>query len=69
MFSTAELQKAHMDANISQGLIKIGKTHFATHWSAAVALERCLPKIQSLISRGVIKIKVSFLFLVVLIPW
>ena len=61
-FSAAELQKARKDVDITQGLTKIGKTRFATHWTAAVALEKCLPQIQELLSDGIIKIKVLFAF-------
>jgi hypothetical protein len=56
--AVAELQKARNDVDITQGLVKIGKTRFATHWSAAVALDRCLPLIKELISKGVIPLPV-----------
>ncbi|KAF9440076.1 hypothetical protein P691DRAFT_618535, partial [Macrolepiota fuliginosa MF-IS2] len=46
---TTELAQLHEHTGVSEGLVKIGKTQFATHYSAAVALAKCLPIIQSLI--------------------
>jgi len=39
-----ELRKA---MEISGGLEKIGKTRFATIWVCAIALDRCIPPLQS----------------------
>lgn len=59
----AELAKARNPDGITRlgiaGLIKIGKTRFASHYSSAMALQRCLPFIQDLVSSKVIKIKAS----------
>jgi hypothetical protein len=56
--AVAELQKARNNANITQGLATVGKTRFATHWSAVVVLERCLPLIKELVSDGTITMPV-----------
>ena len=47
--AVAELKKAREELNITQGLVKIGKTRFATHWSAAVAMDQCLPILRQLV--------------------
>jgi hypothetical protein len=54
--AVAELRKARHDVDITTGLVKIGKTRFATHWAAASALNRCLPLIQDLVEEGKIKL-------------
>ena len=54
--AVAELQKACNDVDITTGLVKIGKTRFATHWAAASALNRCLPLIRDLVEEGKIKV-------------
>jgi hypothetical protein len=56
--SVAKLQKAHQETSTSGGLIKIGKTHFATHWTSSVALDKNLSLIKELISDGTLKPKV-----------
>ncbi|KAJ3859225.1 ribonuclease H-like domain-containing protein, partial [Lentinula novae-zelandiae] len=35
---------------ITEGLVKIGRTRFATHYRAAVSLDQCFPQIQSLLA-------------------
>jgi len=57
-YSTAKLAELRQEHNITSGLIKIGKTCFGTHWSAAVALEKCLPLIHQLVASNTIQIKV-----------
>ena len=57
----AELQKAREELDVTQGLVKIGKTRFATHWSAAVAMDRCLPILKQLVVDRRIELKVCFL--------
>ncbi|KAF8484534.1 ribonuclease H-like domain-containing protein [Russula ochroleuca] len=52
----AELRKARNDVDITTGLVKVGKTRFATHWAAASALNRCLPLIRDLVEEGKIKL-------------
>ena len=54
--AVAELQKARNDVDIATGLVKVGKTRFATHWAAASALNRCLPLIRDLVQEGKIKL-------------
>lgn len=59
-FSAAHLKKAHQDARLGQGLIKIGKTWFVTHWAAAAAvLEKNLELIKELVHNNTIKPKVG----------
>ena len=58
--SVAELQKAREELDVTQGLVKIGKTRFATHWSAAVAMERCLPILKQLVLDRKLELKVFF---------
>jgi hypothetical protein len=41
-----------------KALQKIGKTRFRTHWTAANALDPCLPNIQNLVLTKTIKFKV-----------
>jgi hypothetical protein len=54
--AVAELQKARNDVDITTGLVKVGKTRFATHWAAASALNRCLPLIRDLVEERKIKL-------------
>ena len=54
-YSSAHLKKAHEDVGLGQGLVKIGKTHFVTHWSASVALEKKLELIKELVHNKTIK--------------
>ncbi|KAF8326496.1 ribonuclease H-like domain-containing protein [Amanita rubescens] len=54
-FSLAHLKKAREDVGLGQGLIKIGKTCFITHWSASVALEKNLELIKELVRNEMIK--------------
>jgi hypothetical protein len=54
--AVAELQKARNDVDITTGLVKVGKTRFATHWAAASALNRCLPLIRNLVEEKKIKL-------------
>jgi hypothetical protein len=54
-FSSAHLKKAREDVGLGQGLIKIGKTRFVTHWSASVALEKNLELIKELVRNETIK--------------
>lgn len=56
---TKKLQDLRKEENITKGLVSIGKTRFATHYIAAVALERCFPLIRDLILDKQINIKVS----------
>jgi hypothetical protein len=42
-----------------RALQKIGKTRFGTHWTAANALDPCLPHIRNLVSSKTIKFKVT----------
>jgi hypothetical protein len=55
--AVAELRKARNDVNITTGLVKVGKTRFATNWAAASALNRCLPLIRDLVEEGKIKLR------------
>jgi hypothetical protein len=43
-----------------KALQKIGKTRFGTHWTAANALDPCLPNIRNLVVTKMIKFKVLF---------
>ncbi|KAK0477282.1 ribonuclease H-like domain-containing protein [Armillaria novae-zelandiae] len=52
-----KLEQRRLEEDVTQGLIKIGKTRFATHYSACISLERCFPFIRDLIVDQVIKIK------------
>ncbi|KAF8148580.1 hypothetical protein B0H34DRAFT_802808 [Crassisporium funariophilum] len=52
-----EFKDAQQDAGILQGLIKIGKTRFATHWSAAAALEKNLDLIREGVHEGTLRPK------------
>ncbi|KAK0431439.1 ribonuclease H-like domain-containing protein [Armillaria borealis] len=52
-----QLEQRRLEEEITEGLIKIGKTRFATHYSACVSLERCFPFIRDLIVDKIIKIK------------
>jgi hypothetical protein len=54
----AKLQKAYQETLTSGGLIKIGKTHFATHWSSSIVLDKNLSLIKEFISDGTFKPKV-----------
>ncbi len=54
-----QLEQRRLEEEITEGLIKIGKTRFATHYSACVSLERCFPFIRDLIVDKIIKIKVG----------
>ncbi|KAJ3919319.1 ribonuclease H-like domain-containing protein [Lentinula edodes] len=56
-YGARELRKACADNGITEGLVKIGRTRFATHYSAAVSLDRCFPQIQSLLVDKVIQPK------------
>ncbi len=57
-YSMTQLEQRRLEEEITEGLIKIGKTRFATHYSACVSLERCFPFIRDLVVDKVIKIKV-----------
>ncbi|KAJ3921466.1 ribonuclease H-like domain-containing protein, partial [Lentinula edodes] len=46
--STKKVEALRKQENITKGLVTIGKTRFATHYTAAVALERCFPVIRDL---------------------
>ncbi|KAJ3725292.1 ribonuclease H-like domain-containing protein [Lentinula raphanica] len=48
-YSARLLKKERLEDNIMQGLVKIGKTRFATHYSASAALDKCFDYIQQLI--------------------
>ncbi|KAJ3792212.1 ribonuclease H-like domain-containing protein, partial [Lentinula aff. detonsa] len=56
-FGNKLLKNAQADDEVTKGLVKIGKTRFATHYSAAVALDRCFTNIQNLIVTKAIKPK------------
>lgn len=53
--ATAELAKLRKCDGVTEGLVKIGKTRFATHYSAAVSLSNCLSLIKVLIETHKIK--------------
>ncbi|KAJ3870616.1 hypothetical protein F5051DRAFT_434495, partial [Lentinula edodes] len=46
--STKKVEALRKQENITKGLVTIGKTRFATHYTAAIALERCFPVIRDL---------------------
>ena len=56
--ATTKLEELREEANTTEGLVSIGKTRFATHYSAAVALDRCFPFIRDLVVLKQVKIKV-----------
>jgi hypothetical protein len=45
-----------------KALEKVGKTRFGTHWSAANALDPCLPNVRNLVIAKTIKFKVNSIF-------
>ncbi|KAK0220637.1 ribonuclease H-like domain-containing protein [Armillaria fumosa] len=56
-FSMTQLEQRRLEEDVTEVLIKISKTRFATHYSACISLERCFPFIRDLIVDQVIKIK------------
>jgi hypothetical protein len=61
-YSTTILRKERNlagDDEPVKALQKIGKTRFGTHWTAANALDPCLPNIRNLVANKVIKFKVK----------
>ncbi|KAJ3713739.1 ribonuclease H-like domain-containing protein, partial [Lentinula guzmanii] len=48
-FASRVLQSERLEHGVMEGLVKIGKTRFATHYSASMALDRCFPFIQQII--------------------
>lgn len=56
--STKKVEALRKQENITKGLVTIGKTRFATHYTAAVALERCFPVIRDLTVDKAINFKV-----------
>ena len=46
------------DDELVKALQKVGKTRFGTHWTAACALDPCLPYIWNLVTSGSVKFKV-----------
>jgi hypothetical protein len=57
--ATKKLEQVRKEENVTEGLISIGKTRFATHYTAAVALDRCFPFIRELLHDKSIQIKVG----------
>ncbi|KIO04900.1 hypothetical protein M404DRAFT_142131 [Pisolithus tinctorius Marx 270] len=65
-FSKSTISVAHLhkerqvegDDHTVNGLQKIGKTRFGTHWSAAVSLQQCLTNIKTLVENKIVKFKV-----------
>ncbi|THU80342.1 hypothetical protein K435DRAFT_874483 [Dendrothele bispora CBS 962.96] len=55
--ATKKLEHVRKEENVTEGLVTVGKTRFATHYTAAVALDRCFPFIQDLLNDGSIQIK------------
>ncbi|KAJ3860461.1 ribonuclease H-like domain-containing protein [Lentinula novae-zelandiae] len=55
--ATKKLEPFRQEEGVTEGLVTIGKTRFATHYSAAVALDRCFPFIRDLIIGKEINIK------------
>ncbi|KIK61911.1 hypothetical protein GYMLUDRAFT_58537 [Collybiopsis luxurians FD-317 M1] len=49
LWSMHILRNICTEDDITQGLVKVRKTQFATHYSAAVSLEHCFPQIQELL--------------------
>ena len=49
-------------------LQKIGKARFGTHWTAANALDPCLPHMRNLVIARMIKFKVGSFDIVILDP-
>lgn len=64
-FSKSTISVAHLrkerrvegDDHTVNGLQKIGKTRFGTHWSAAVSLQQCLANIKTLVENKIVKFK------------
>ncbi|KAI6043560.1 hypothetical protein EDC04DRAFT_2562532, partial [Pisolithus marmoratus] len=62
MISIAHLHKeCHVegDDHTVNSLQKISKTHFGTHWPAAVSLQQCLTNIKTLVENKIVKFKVQ----------
>lgn len=45
-----------------KALKKVGKTRFGTHWTAANALDPCLPYVRNLVIAKTIKFKVNSIY-------
>jgi len=57
-YAVAMLRKAHVEQDITQGLVAIGKTRFTTKWTAAIALKQCIHVIKELVTEEKINSKV-----------
>ncbi|KAK1215885.1 hypothetical protein PQX77_021490 [Marasmius sp. AFHP31] len=56
-FSARKLKNARKEEDVSCGLTTVGKTRFASHYTAAESIDQCFPITQDLVVDNVIKIK------------